>query len=286
VFTIIAYSNDRVIKNLNQEKFRKFSDIKTLVITGTQNRDEEILGFLHKLGLSVSVTGYNKSTIGQIKASQNNPDGKFSLVIITDDQDFDGFDVARTIWESKLTDSISLLMISSNDNKGNYLKSLTMGIDNYLVKPFDISELSEIILNSFPFIETEFSSADISNIKNDLNILIVEDNKMNQKVIGTMLKTLGYSFDIADDGYMGFMKAKSKKYDIIFMDLIMPEMNGFDSARKILASDKSALIAAFTADNMPDARKKAEMSGIREFIAKPVRMEDLKKLFARHFKKN
>jgi signal transduction histidine kinase/CheY-like chemotaxis protein len=286
VFTIIAYSNDRVIKNLNQEKFRKFSDIKTLVITGTQNRDEEILGFLHKLGLSVSVTGYNKSTIGQIKASQNNLDGKFSLVIITDDQDFDGFDVARTIWGSKLTDSISLLMISSNDNKGNYLKSLTMGIDNYLVKPFDISELSEIILNSFPFIETEFSSADISNIKNDLNILIVEDNKMNQKVIGTMLKTLGYSFDIADDGYMGFMKAKSKKYDIIFMDLIMPEMNGFDSARKILASDKSALIVAFTADNMPDARKKAEMSGIREFLAKPVRMEDLKKLFARHFKKN
>jgi signal transduction histidine kinase/CheY-like chemotaxis protein len=285
IFTITAYSNDRVIKNLNQEKIRKFTDIKTLVITGTQNRYEEILGFLHKLGLGVSVTAFNKTTIEQIKASQANPDGKYNLVVITDDVDFNGFDVARVMWENRITEGINLLMISSNDMKGNYLKCITMGIDNYLVKPFDISELTEIILNSFPYIETELSSADLNSEKSGIKILVVEDNKMNQKVIGTMLKSLGYSYDIASDGYEGYMKAKSKKYNIIFMDLIMPEMNGFDSARKILVSDKSALIVAFTADNMPDTRRKAELSGIREFIAKPVRIEDLKKLFARHFKK-
>jgi CheY-like chemotaxis protein len=70
------------------------------------------------------------------------------------------------------------------------------------------------------------------------------------------------------------------------MDLIMPEMNGYDSARKILAGDKSVLIVAFTADNMPDARRKAELSGIREFIPKPVRIDDLKNLFAKHFSKS
>jgi signal transduction histidine kinase/CheY-like chemotaxis protein len=285
IFTITAYSNDRVIKNLNQEKIRKFTDIKTLVITGTQNRYEEILGFLHKLGLGVSVTAFNKTTIEQIKASQANLDGKYNLVVITDDVDFNGFDVARVMWENRITEGINLLMISSNDMKGNYLKCITMGIDNYLVKPFDISELTEIILNSFPYIETELSSADLNSEKSRIKILVVEDNKMNQKVIGTMLKSLGYLYDIASDGYEGYMKAKSKKYNIIFMDLIMPEMNGFDSARKILVSDKSALIVAFTADNMPDTRRKAELSGIREFIAKPVRIEDLKKLFARHFKK-
>jgi CheY-like chemotaxis protein len=101
-----------------------------------------------------------------------------------------------------------------------------------------------------------------------------------------MLKSLGYSCDFADDGYDGFLQAKITRYDLIFMDLIMPEMNGFDSARKILAFDKSVLIVAFTADNMPDTRKKAELSGIKEFIAKPVRIEDLKKLFARYFKKS
>ena len=108
---------------------------------------------------------------------------------------------------------------------------------------------------------------------------------MNQKVIGTMLKNLGYSFDIADDGYAGYLQAKTKKYDLIFMDLIMPEMDGFESAQKILEYDKSILIVAFTADNMPESKRKAELSGIKDFISKPVRIEDLKKLFAKYFKK-
>ena len=70
------------------------------------------------------------------------------------------------------------------------------------------------------------------------------------------------------------------------MDLVMPELNGFDAARKILAIDKTSFIVAFTADNMPDARKKSELAGIREFIAKPVRIDDLKKLFIKHFGKS
>jgi CheY-like chemotaxis protein len=101
-----------------------------------------------------------------------------------------------------------------------------------------------------------------------------------------MLKTLGYSFDFAEDGYEGFLQAKEKKYDLIFMDLIMPEMNGYDSAQKILAFDKSVLIVAFTADNMPNAKRKAELSGIKEFITKPVRIEELKKLFTKYFMKS
>jgi CheY-like chemotaxis protein len=108
---------------------------------------------------------------------------------------------------------------------------------------------------------------------------------MNQKVIGTMLANLGYKYDIADNGYTGYIQAKIKKYDLIFMDLIMPEMDGFESAQKILVYDKSVIIVAFTADNMPESRRKAELSGIRDFVSKPVRIEDLKKLFAKHFKK-
>jgi CheY-like chemotaxis protein len=108
---------------------------------------------------------------------------------------------------------------------------------------------------------------------------------MNQKVLGTMLKNLGYSYDFADDGNAGYLQAKTRKYDIIFMDLIMPEMDGFESAQKILEYDNTILIVAFTADNMPESRRKAELSGIKDFIAKPVRIEELKRLFARYFKR-
>ena len=80
-------------------------------------------------------------------------------------------------------------------------------------------------------------------------------------------------------------RLKHRKYDLIFMDLIMPEMDGFESSRKILEYDKSVLIVAFTADNMPESKRKAELSGIRDFISKPVRIEELKKLFAKYFRK-
>jgi signal transduction histidine kinase/DNA-binding response OmpR family regulator len=283
-FTIITYSNDRQIKDLSLEKITTFNSIRVLVITGTQTRDEEILGALHKMGLIVRVTTYMKSTVNQIRENTTYPDEKYNLVIIFDDENFNGFDVAKSIWDNKLSGHFIIMMITSNDKKGNYMKCVMMGIDHYLIKPFDVSDLVNVVKNSFPFVEDSALSLDLGTERNNINILIVEDNKMNQKVIGTMLKSLGYSFDIADDGYAGYLQAKTRKYDLIFMDLIMPEMDGYESAQKILSYDKSILIVAFTADNMPESRRKAEMSGIKDFISKPVRIDELKKLFARYFK--
>jgi signal transduction histidine kinase/CheY-like chemotaxis protein len=286
VFSILAYANDRLLKNLSLEKITTFDMVKTLVITGSQGRDEEVLTTLHKIGLNISVTTFQRSTTAQIRANLNNPDDKYNLLIILDDDEFNGFDAAKSCWEANLSGSIIIVIISSNDQKGNYMKCITMGVDHYIVRPLDNNELKVVILNSFPFIESQQSSVDISNIRTGLNILVVEDNKMNQKVISAMLTTLGYSCDIANDGFAGFNMAKNKNYDLIFMDLIMPEMNGFDAARKILAIDKKALIVTFTADNMPEARRKAELSGIREFITKPVRIDELKRLFAKYFRKS
>ncbi len=283
-FTIVTYSNDRQIKDLPLEKIKTFNSIRTLVITGTQNRDEEILGVLHKMGLIVRVTTYMKSTVNQIRENTNYPNEKYNLVVLFDDENFNGFDAAREIWDNKLSGHFIMIMITSNDKKGNYMKCITLGIDHYLIKPLDSSDLVNVVRNSFPFIEDSASSIDLGTDRNNINILIVEDNKMNQKVIGTMLKSLGYSFDIADDGYAGYLQAKTRKYDLIFMDLIMPEMDGYESAQKILSYDKSILIVAFTADNMPESKRKAEMSGIKDFISKPVRIDELKKLFARYFK--
>ncbi|MBP1665917.1 MAG: histidine-protein kinase, partial [Bacteroidetes bacterium] len=161
---------------------------------------------------------------------------------------------------------------------------LTMGIDSYLVKPLESLKLSGALQECFPYLEIQSGSDTLNNIKKDIGILIVEDNKMNLKVLGTMLQTLGYKYEAVEDGYEGFLKAKDKHYDIIFMDLFMPEMDGFESSRKIIEKDKSVLIAAFSADNLPETRRKAELSGIREFISKPVRIEELKRLFLKHFK--
>ncbi len=284
-FTIRTYSNARQVKELSLEKIRTFANIRTLVITGKQSRDEEILGALHRLGLAITITTFQHSTVNQIKSNMNFPEEKYNLVILFDDEEFNGFEAARAIWENKLSVNFIMIMISSNDKKGNYLSCITLGIDHYLIKPFDISELVSTIRNSFPFFDHKASLVEIGNVRTDISILIIEDNKMNQNVIGTLLRSLGYSYEIADDGYAGYLLAKTKKFDLIFMDLVMPEMDGFESAQRIVKFDKSVIIVAFTADNMPETKKKAEISGIKDFIPKPVRIDDLKRLFARYFKK-
>ncbi|TAL72585.1 MAG: response regulator, partial [Bacteroidetes bacterium] len=283
-FTILSYSYDRPLKDLSLEKIKSFNNIKTLAITGVQNRDDEILGALHKLGLNVSVTTFMKTTVNQIRSSMNVPDTRYNLIVIFDDEEFNGFEAARAMWENNLSSNFIILLISTNDKKGNYLKCITLGIDHYLVKPFDFIELINILKNCFPFIEDSSASVNIGRVRENLKILIVEDNKMNQRVIGTMLKSLRHSIDFAGDGNAGYLQAKIKKYDLIFMDLIMPEMDGYESAQKILEFDRSILIVAFSADNMPESKRKAELAGIKDFITKPVRIDDLKRLFAKYFK--
>jgi len=285
IFTILVYSNEKPAKNLGFNMIRKFADIKTLVITGSQTRDEDTLASLHKLGLTITVTTFQKSTVNQLKSNLKYPDNRHHLVVILDDNEFNGFDAARELWENSLSNHFGLIIISTNDVKGNLLKCNTMGVDHYLVKPYQLEELYNALKECFPQVGNKGVLVEGENLSNGLRILIIEDNKMNQKVLGTLLKSMGYSYDFADDGFAGYIQAKTHRYDVIFMDLIMPEMDGFESARKILEHDKNSLIVAFTADNMSDSKRKAELSGIKEFIPKPVRIEDLKKLFSKHFVK-
>lgn len=281
-FNILTYLSDKQEKNLPVEEIRSFTDVKTLVITGTNNRDEEVLTALHKVGLSISVTTFQKSTVAQIKSNLKSSE-KYRLIVITDDESFDGFTAARTLSENNLTSHYRILIISSNDRKGNYINCVATGIDDYIIKPFDAEELKTAVKKSFPFIgKDDVSDAD-GKLRSDIRMLVVDDNKMNQLVLGAMLNNLGYKYDVADDGYEGYLLTRNNKYDIIFMDLLMPEMDGYQAAQKILSTDKNMLIVAFSADNMPDSRKKAEMFGIREFISKPVRLDEIKKLLTKYF---
>ena len=280
-FTIQVNLNEKSEKKLHFENILAFCNIRTLVITGSEARDEDIMGTLHKLGLALKVTTFQKSTINQIKTNQDYPDKRYHLIIILDDKNFDGFTVAKEIYKNRLSGLFIIAIISSNDRKGNLLNCIMMDVDHYIVKPCEISELYDILKVSFPKIDNAPAMEENTKTRKDLRILIVEDNKMNQKVIGTMLKSLGYSYDFADDGFAGYIQAKTRRYDVIFMDLLMPEMDGFESARKILDYDNTLQIVAFTADNLPESKRKAELSGIKEFISKPVRIEDLKKFFSR-----
>ncbi|MBN1387981.1 MAG: response regulator [Bacteroidales bacterium] len=282
-FNIQVYSNIRMDKKYGAEGVEKYSEIKTLVVNGSRQRDEELLNTLHKLGLATYVTSWQKQTVNLIKSNLEQVKDRYKVIVIMDTSDFDGFEVAETLWENDMSMRFMILMVSSNDKRGNYARCIKYGIDDYLVKPYNSNELLNIIRNRFPNVETPGKRGSAPEIKKDLNILVVEDNIISQKVAATIIKSIGYEADLANDGKEGLEKAANKKYDIVFMDLIMPEMDGYTASKKILEKSPGTIIIALSADSTSESATKAEIAGIKQFISKPVKQEDIKEIFIKYF---
>jgi len=108
--------------------------------------------------------------------------------------------------------------------------------------------------------------------KYPLNILLVEDNPINQKVAQRIMKKIGYTIDTADNGLIALQSVKNKKYDLIFMDIQMPEMDGLEATKIILDTyrDESPKIVAMTAAVMKGDKERCLEAGMVDYIPKPV----------------
>lgn len=127
----------------------------------------------------------------------------------------------------------------------------------------------------------EFDSAKDLKVFNELklkklNVLVVEDNSMNQEYISILLNKWQIPFDIADNGAIAVEKYKSNEFDLVFMDISMPVMDGFEATTLIRQMDKKQVpIIALTASNILSKKEMALESGMTEFLAKPFTPEEL-----------
>lgn len=126
-------------------------------------------------------------------------------------------------------------------------------------------------------IDTELKPSHL--IRNDLAILVAEDNKANQLVIREMFKRLDIDVDIAENGLIAVERVKEYRYDLIFMDISMPQMDGMQACRAIrsLEDRVSAMtpIVALTAHSLAGDKEKFLASGMNAYISKPVRLSQL-----------
>jgi PAS domain S-box-containing protein len=114
-----------------------------------------------------------------------------------------------------------------------------------------------------------------------LKILLVEDNPVNQMLAVRMLEKLGYTPDLAADGRVAVDVTRSGEYDLVFMDVLMPEMDGLEATRRIVEGrtrwDRPVVIA-MTANAMDGDREKCLAAGMDDYISKPMRMDDLRRV--------
>jgi CheY-like chemotaxis protein/anti-sigma regulatory factor (Ser/Thr protein kinase) len=119
-------------------------------------------------------------------------------------------------------------------------------------------------------LESEIKELDVKEVRN-IKVLAVEDVALNQLLMKTLLDDFGFKYDIAGNGKIAIEKLRKKSYDIILMDLQMPEMNGFEATLYIRNKMKSQIpIIALTADVTTADLKKCRAVGLNDYIAKPV----------------
>ena len=114
-----------------------------------------------------------------------------------------------------------------------------------------------------------------------VRVLVAEDNEVNQIVIGKFLDRLGFSYTIVENGLEAIRKCEENEYDLIFMDMKMPVLDGIEATRKLREKGVTCSVIAMTANIMDKDKKTCFDAGMDEFIGKPVRFKELESLMNR-----
>lgn len=120
-------------------------------------------------------------------------------------------------------------------------------------------------------------------------VLLVEDEPINQALIGSMLESSGYNFDLAKNGTNAFKLATTNIYQLILMDIGLPDINGIDVTRKIRSKDKNqkqAPIVALTSHTDEETKDKCLASGMNEFANKPINKDSLCSIIRKYLDKH
>jgi signal transduction histidine kinase/DNA-binding response OmpR family regulator len=212
-------------------------------------------------------------------------------VVITDllIPDIDGAMLGRILKAEDQLKDIYLVMLTSHIEPGQNARMMELGFNACLTKPYDIADLlaclntavSRSIESAYQPSqrETPRSAGKISRWFQ--RILLVEDLPINQMVATSLLKKLGLTVDVAVNGVEAIKALEKMHYDLVLMDIQMPEMDGIEATRQIRSSNSAVLnhaipIIALTANAMDGDRELYLSAGMNDYIAKPIGFTVLK----------
>ena len=193
--------------------------------------------------------------------------------------DMDGVSLSKMI---RIFDHIPLTVMVSHIGSKIELGPF---INGRLAKPIKPRQLKRMLINLLqPECQEAGQDSDLISPgvqvskKKSVAILLAEDNPVNQKVALTMLKRLNYSADIAENGLSVLSSMEKRNYDVILMDIQMPDMDGLMTTRRIreLKIEKQPYIIAMTAYALDGDREKFLKAGMNDYLSKPIRMDELK----------
>jgi len=266
-------------------------DVPVLLVDDNASSRQILLEITKSWGMNPTAVGAASAALEAIKEAEAKGAG-FRLAIIDGRMPgMDGFQLAEEIAKDPRRATAIVMMITSGD-RGKVDRYGAKGVVASVRKPVSVSELRSALITALdptPGGDSQVSTATSPTRKTtrQLRILVAEDNAVNQKVVVRMLEKMGHLPTLAQNGKEAVSMSETGAFDLVFMDVQMPEMDGLTATRKIrereLQTELHLPIIAMTAHAIKGDRERCLEFGMDDYISKPLTGQGIEEKIAEFF---
>lgn len=260
--------------------------LRTLVVDDNFTNRRILEEVLANWGMMPSVVDGGRSALVEMKraAAAKEP---FTLVLLDAHMpEIDGFTVAEQIKSTPELAGATIMMLSSADQTIHASRCRELGLAGYLTKPVKLSELRTAIADALGQEPARQSQAHNQTEEHPpaysgspLRVLLVEDNLINQRLAMSLLEKRGHLVEMAANGRQALDALETNSFDLVLMDVQMPEMNGFEATAEIRRRESETgrhlPVIAMTAHAMKGDRERCLAAGMDGYVSKPIRAAEL-----------
>jgi signal transduction histidine kinase/DNA-binding response OmpR family regulator len=272
--------------------------VKVLVVDDNRTNRGILEGMLKRWEMNPTLVEGGEEALGQLSFAREAGDPYGLILTDMHMPKMDGFGLVERIRESSQLATATIMMLTSAGHRGDAARCQELGVAAYLLKPIRQSELREAIARALgakeqegmlPLI-TRFSLQDGRDPSAFMSVLLVEDNAVNQRLAARLLEKRGHRVVVAANGREALAALEQGAFDLVFMDVQMPEMDGLEAIaairKKEQLSGKHQPVIALTAHAMKGDQERCVAAGMDGYLSKPIRPQELdavlKDYMARH----
>jgi two-component system, sensor histidine kinase and response regulator len=268
----------------DDEPWKELHDLQVLIVDDNATHRDILSEIMHSWGIASTAVANADAALAAMRAAVA-AQRPFQLVLADAAMpEHDGFWLAEQIEADAALRATTIMMLSALRRPDDSERCRRLGIQAYLAKPIKPSELLDAMMAALgPLVEgEEASTADLAQAvvpQPAFNVLLAEDSPVNQRVAMAMLEKEGHRVTVASNGRQAIAMFKTQPFDLVLMDVQMPEMDGLETTRSIREYERTAgghvPIVALTAHAMKGDRNRCLSAGMDAYVTKPIRSKEL-----------
>ncbi len=257
------------------------SGARVLIVDDNETNRRILLALLSLWGMRAEAAADGETALRQLAAASDAQDAYVLVLTDLHMPNMDGFELIERIRRESFAPAAEIMMLPSGGQKGDLARCEQLRVAGYLIKPVRRAELCKSLCQALGGVSigvpTEALSQrapTVTESHRSLHILVAEDNAVNQMLLKRLLEKRGHSVKIAANGRLALLAIEEHKFDLVFMDVQMPELDGLETVA-LLRERESTIgsrltVIALTAHAMTGDRERCLAAGMDGYLTKPL----------------